>query len=167
MALVTQSNVRKCEVAKVDAKLGLVIGYVVVCKVKNAAGVFEDYYDTGSEDPATGEVYSDHITEKATLEAATEFMKSARVATEMHERAVDESGMQVLDENGRAIPVKKGSIVHSLVITEDIAKLLGMDVQKTGWIVAMEPDSEVLKKFEDGTYKQFSLAGRVTRQVEG
>ena len=65
-----QQSIRKCEVAKVDSKLGLVIGYVVVCKIKNAEGVFEDYYDSGSEDPATGEVYSDHVTEKAALEAA-------------------------------------------------------------------------------------------------
>lgn len=162
-----QSNVRKCEVAKVDASLGLVIGYAVVCKIRNAEGVFEDYYDTGSEDPATGDVYLDHITEKACLEAATDFMKSARVATEMHERAVDDSGVLVLDEEGRPIPVKKGSIVHSLVVTEDLAKLLGWEVQKTGWVVVMEPDAEVLKKFQDGTYKQFSIAGRLTRQVEG
>lgn len=160
------TTVRKCEVAKVDSKLGIVIGYAIVCKVKNADGVFEDYYDSGSEDPKTGEVYSDHITEKACLEAATDFMKSARIATEMHERAVDDSGMLVLDDEGRAVPVKKGSIVHSLVVTEDLAKLLGWEVQKTGWVVVMEPDAEVLKKFEDGTYKQFSIAGRLTRQVE-
>lgn len=161
-----QTNVRKCEVVKVDSKLGIVVGYAIVCKVKNTDGVFEDYYDTGSEDAATGEVYSDHITEGAMLEAATEFMKSSRVATEMHERAVDDSGVLVLDDEGRPIPVKKGSIVHSFPLTEDLAKLLDIDVKKTGWIVAMEPDTDVLKRFEDGTYKQFSIAGRVTRQVE-
>lgn len=166
MALVSDISVRKCEVAKVDSKLGLVIGYAIVCKIKNADGVFEDYYDTGSEDPATGDVYSDHITEKAMLEACTEFMKSSRVATEMHERATDDSGILLRDEEGRAIPVKKGSIVHSFPLTEDTAKLLGWEVEKTGWVVAMEPDAEVLKKFEDGTYKQFSIAGRLTRQVE-
>ena len=72
-------NVRRVEVtvAKVDKKLGLVVGYAIVCKVKNADGAFEDYYDTGSIDPATGEVYSDHITEEAMLEGVTEFMKSS------------------------------------------------------------------------------------------
>jgi hypothetical protein len=163
---VEPTNVRKCEVAKVDGKLGIVIGYAIVCKVKNADGAFEDYYDTGSEDPATGEVYADHITEKAMVEACTEFMKSSRVATEMHEREVDEGGLLVLDGEGRPIPVKKGSIVHSFPMTEEYAKLLDIDVKKTGWIVAMEPETELLKKFEDGTYKQFSIAGRITRQVE-
>ena len=53
-------NVRKVEVtvAKVDKKLGLVVGYAIVCKIKNADGAFEDYYDTGSVDPATGSVLS-------------------------------------------------------------------------------------------------------------
>jgi phage head maturation protease len=162
-------NVRKVEVtvAKVDKKLGLVVGYAIVCKVKNADGAFEDYYDTGSVDPATGEVYSDHITEEAMLEGVTEFMKSsARVATEMHEREVDENGDQVLDDEGRAIPVQKGTIVHSFPLTEDIANSLGIAVEKTGWIVAMQPDPEVLKKFESGELRQFSIGGRVARNLE-
>ena len=164
----SDANVRKIEVTacKVDSKLGLVIGYAIVCKVKNADGKFEPYYDSGTEDPSDGEVYSDHITEKAMLEGVTEFMKSARIATEMHERELDDDGEQVLDDEGRAIPVKKGVVVHSFPLTEDIAAALGIECQKTGWIVAMQPDAEMLKKFQDGTLKQFSIGGRVARRVE-
>lgn len=163
------TNVRKVEVTvcKTDAKLGLVFGYAIVCKSRNAAGELEDYYDTGSEDPDDEEIYSDHITEKAMLDGVTEFMKSAsRTATDMHEREVDADGNQVLDDNDRAIPVKKGTIVHSFPLTEDIATALGITVQKTGWLVAMQPEAEMLKRFEDGTLKQFSIGGRVTRQKE-
>lgn len=161
-------NARKIEVTacKVDSRLGLVFGYAIVCKIKNADGEFEDYYDSGTEDPTDGEVYSDHITEKAMLEGVTEFMKSARVATEMHERELDDDGNRVLDEEGRAIPVQKGVVVHSFPLTEDIAKALGIECEKTGWLVAMQPDAEMLKKFESGALKQFSIGGRVARRVE-
>lgn len=159
---------RKIEVTalKVDSKLGLVFGYAIVCKIKNAAGEFEPYYDSGTEDPSDGEVYSDHITEKAMLEGVTEFMKNSRIATEMHERELDDEGEQVLDDEGRAVPVKKGTVVHSFPLTEDIAKALGIECQKTGWLVAMAPDAEMLKKFETGALKQFSIGGRVARRVE-
>lgn len=164
----SDAPVRKVEVTacKVNSKLGLVFGYAIVCKVKNTAGEFEPYYDTGTEDPEDGEVYSDHITEKAMLEGVTEFMKSARIATEMHEREVDDDGERVLDDEGRAIPVQKGTVVHSFPLTEDIASALGITCEKTGWLVAMAPDAEMLKRFEDGTLKQFSIGGRVARRKE-
>lgn len=160
--------VRKVEVTalKVNAKLGLVFGYAIVCKTKNAAGEFEDYYDTGTEDPEDGEVYSDHITEKAMLDGVTEFMKASRVATEMHERELDADGNRVLDEDGLSIPVQKGTVVHSFPLTEDIAAALGITCEKTGWLVAMQPDAEMLKRFEDGTLTQFSIGGLVGRQKE-
>lgn len=166
----SDTTVRKIEVTacKVDKKLGLVFGYAIVCKVRNDAGELEDYYDTGSVDPTDDEVYSDHITEKAMLEGVTEFMKSQRIVTEMHERELDGNGDQVLDDNDRAIPVKKGTVVHSLPLTTSLCEWLGIaDVIKmTGWIVAMQPEAEMLKRFEDGTLKQFSIGGRVSRQKE-
>lgn len=169
--LVKDTSVRKVEVTacKVDAKLGLVFGYAIVCKVRSETGELEPYYDTGSYDDQDEEFYSDHITEKAMLEAVTEFMKSsARTATEMHERVVDEDGELVLDEDERAIPVRKGTIVHSLPLTTSLCEWLGIAdvIKKTGWIVAMAPDAEMLKKFENGTLKQFSIGGRVARVKE-
>ena len=113
----SSASVRKVEVqvAKVDAKLGLVFGYAIVCKVRNADGAFEDYYDEGSLDPDDDIVYSDHITERAMLEGVTAFMQSAdRVATVDHER----------DDEG--LPVQKGSVVHSFPLTEDIAERLAL-----------------------------------------
>lgn len=165
MTLGPVSHVRaqKIEVTalKVDKKLGLVFGYAIVCKVKNADGDFEPYYDSGTEDPDDGEIYSDHITEKCMLEAVTDFMKSSRVATEMHEREVDDAGERIMDA-----PVQKGTVVHSFPLTEDIAAALGISCEKTGWLVAMQPDASMLKKFESGALKQFSIGGLVARQKE-
>lgn len=166
----SDSRARKVEVTacKVDKALGLVFGYAIVCKVRNEDGELEPYYDTGTVDPEDGEVYSDHITEKCMLEAVTEFMKSSRVATEMHERVLDDDGERVLDENGHTIPVQKGVVVHSLPLTTSLCEWLGIDavVEKTGWIVAMQPEPEMLKRFSDGTLTQFSIGGLVARQKE-
>lgn len=151
------SNVRKVEVTvlKTDAKLGLVFGFAIVCKVKNAeTGEFEPYYDTGSYDENDETVYADHITEAAMLEGVTAFMKSQRVATEDHERDEDDN------------PVQKGVVVHSFPLTEDIAKSLGIVCDKTGWLVAMQPDAEVFKRFESGELRQFSIGGRAVREPE-
>lgn len=150
------SNVRKVEVSvlKTDAKLGLVFGFAIVCKVKNADGEFEDYYDSGSYDEDRDETYADHVTEQAMIEGVTEFMKSQRVATEDHER----------DENDQ--PVQKGVVVHSFPLTEDIAKSLGIVTEKTGWLVAMQPEASVFKRFESGELRQFSIGGRAVREPE-
>lgn len=141
-------------VMKTDAKLGLVFGFAIVCKQKNADGVFEDYYDDGSLDDTDDTVYSDHITEQAMIEGVTEFMKSQRVATEDHERDDDNE------------PVQKGTVVHSFPLTESIAQSLGIVCDKTGWLVAMEPAPEVFKRFESGELNQFSIGGRVRREKE-
>lgn len=147
--------IRKVDVAvcKVDHKLGLVFGYAIVCKVDG-----EDYYDTGTKDPDDDVVYSDHITEEAMLEGVTDFMKSSRVAAEMHERT--------LDADGEEVPVKKGVVVHSFPLTTEIAKALEIDAKMTGWLVAMQPDAAMLKKFESGELKGFSIGGRCARQKE-
>lgn len=151
-----QRNLRKVEVSilKTDAKLGLVFGFAIVCKIKNADGEFEPYYDSGSYDASDDTVYADHVTESAMLEGVTEFMKSQRVATEDHER----------DDNDE--PVQKGVVVHSFPLTEDIAKSLGIVCDKTGWLVAMQPAPEVFKRFESGELKQFSIGGRAVREPE-
>lgn len=59
-------------IAKVDAKLGLVFGYAIVCKING-----KDYYD----------LQGDHIPEEAMLDASIEYMAGSRVAKEMHEGA--------------------------------------------------------------------------------
>ena len=60
---------KRCRVAKVDASLGLVFGWAVVCTEDG-----EDYIDT----------QGDHITEDAVMKAATDFAMNSRVAKDMH-----------------------------------------------------------------------------------
>lgn len=146
-------------VCKVNAKLGLVLGYAIVCKVRNAeTGELEDYYDSGTKDDNDDTVYSDHIPEQEMLEAVTDFMKNSRVATEMHERVVDAEGDEV--------PLAKGSVIHSLPLTTEVAEMLGIKdtVPMTGWIVGMQPEASVFKKFESGELTQFSIGGGCVRK---
>lgn len=91
----------------------------------------EDHYD----------LQGDHIPEPVMVEASTDFMLNARVGKEMHR------GEQI------------GSIVHSFPLTKDIAEAMGIQTEKTGWMVAMKPDAAVLQKFADGTYTGFSIGG--------
>lgn len=91
----------------------------------------EDHYD----------LQGDHIPESVMVESTTDFMKNARVAKEMHR------GEQI------------GSIVHSFPLTTDIAKAMGIQTEKTGWMVAMAPETGVLQKFKDGEYTGFSIGG--------
>lgn len=88
----------------------------------------------------------DHIPEGVMVEAATDFMENARVAKEMH------SGEQV------------GVIVHSFPLTDDIAKAMGIQTEKTGWMVAMKPNPDVLQKFKDRNYTGFSIGGECERE---
>lgn len=116
------------EVCKVDNELGLVIGYGIVCKNGD-----EPYYD----------LQGDHIPEDAMLEAACEFMQSARVAKEMH------------------VGDGKGTIVFAWPMTTEIAKALGITVAKTGLLIGMKPDDPaMLAKFKSGEYTGFSIGGR-------
>lgn len=60
----------RSEITKVDASLGVVMGYAIVC---NEDG--EPYYD----------LQGDHIPEDSMLKAATDFMANSRTAKEMHQ----------------------------------------------------------------------------------
>lgn len=91
----------------------------------------EDHYD----------LQGDHIPEDVMVEATSDFMENARVAKDMH----------VGDQHG--------VIVHSFPLTGDIAKAMGIETKKTGWMVAMKPCEAVLAKYVDGTYTGFSIGG--------
>lgn len=127
------------QVVKVNKRLGLVFGYAVVCKI---AG--EDYFDH----------HGDHIPEDAMLKASAGFMKSERVSGDMHGR----------DVNGQ--PVTDGQVVFAFPMTQEIADSLGIIVEKTGLLVAMQPSPEVLLKFESGEYTGFSIGGRRIQDEE-
>jgi hypothetical protein len=122
------------KVEKVDDGLGLVLGFAIVCKEDG-----EDYYD----------LQGDHIPEQSMLEAATDFMKSSRLARDMHTKG-DESGQ----------------VVFAFPLTTEIAEALGIVTKKTGLIIAMQPDEEMLAKFKDGTYTGFSIGGRRVEDEE-
>lgn len=66
----TQNPIRtNIKVAKVDASLGLVLGWAMICKVDG-----EDYFD----------LQGDHIPEDVMLAAAADFMEHSRAAKAMH-----------------------------------------------------------------------------------
>ncbi len=94
------------------------------------AGV--DYYD----------VQKNHIPEPAMVEAVTDFMKGQRMAGEQHSR------------------MDAGTIVHSFPLTTDIAKAMGLETTKTGWMVACAPDPAMLAKFKSGELTGFSIGGQ-------
>ena len=123
----------KARIAKVSESLGLVFGYAIICKEGG-----EDYFDLD----ASGE--SHHIPEATMLSAAKEFAKSARIAKEMH--------------SGEPIGVN----LFLFPMTGDIAKALGISVEKTGLLIGMAPDDpEVLAKFASGEYTGFSIGGKM------
>jgi Putative phage serine protease XkdF len=123
---VTETSFDKAQVVKVDADLGLVFGFAVVCKRDG-----ERYFD----------LQGDHITEKAMLEAATDFMIHSRVTKDMHDGAQD------------------GTVVFAFPLTTDIAKSLGIKTEQTGLLIAMKPSPEVLAKYKSGDYTGFSIGG--------
>ena len=116
----------KAEVAKVNAELGLVFGWAIICTEKG-----EPHYD----------LQGDHIPEDVMVHSTSDFMEHARIAKEMHQ------GDQI------------GTIVHSFPLTAEIAKAMGIQTERTGWMVAMKPSAAVLQKFVDGTYTGFSIGG--------
>ena len=92
----------------------------------------EDYYDT----------QDDHIPEDAMLSAATDFMQSARTSKVMHEGE------------------KAGTVVFAFPLTTDIAKSLGVTTTKTGLIIAVKADPDMLEKFKSGELTGFSIGGK-------
>lgn len=81
------------------------------------------------------------------LKATTEFMEDVRMAKAMHE--------------GGGI----GQVVHSFPLTSSIAKALGIDIDKEGWIVGVKVHSdEVWESVKSGEFKSFSIGGRGVRE---
>jgi hypothetical protein len=133
-------EVSQFALAKLDEGLGLVFGWALICKKDGLA-----YFD----------LQGDHIPEPAMLDAATEFMLSARHAGDMHQRnAVDE-------------PIVKGTVVFAFPLTGDIAKAMGIATDQTGLMIAMKPsDPAILAKFKSGEYTGFSIGGHRLKDKE-
>lgn len=120
------------EVLKVDDELGIVFGWGIVCMEKG-----ERYFD----------LQGDHIPEDAMMKATSDFMFAVRTAGDMHAR----------HDDGEAI--HKGVITHSWPLTAEIMQSFGIQCEKTGWLIGMQPDEDMLEKFKDGTYQGFSIGG--------
>jgi hypothetical protein len=68
-------------------------------------------------------------------------MQKSRMASEMHTGA------------------DRGSYVFAFPLTTEIAKALGIETQKTGLLVAVKPDADMLAKFKSGELTGFSIGG--------
>lgn len=87
------------------------------------------------------DVQGDHIPDDAMLKAATDFMEHSRMAKEMH--------------TGDS----RGTVLFAFPLTAEIAKSLDIETKRTGLLIAMKPDDEMLEKFRDGTLTGFSIGG--------
>ena len=113
-----------------------------VTKVDESLGLVMGLAIVCTED---GEPYfdlqGDHIPEETMLKAALDFMENSQVAKEMHD------GEQA------------GTVVFAWPMTEDIAKAFGILTRKTGLMIAVKPDADMLKKFQLGELTGFSIGG--------
>jgi hypothetical protein len=123
----------RAEVLKVDATLGLVMGFALICKENG-----EPYFD----------LQGDHVPEETMLKAALDFMENSRMAKEQH----------VGDECG--------SVVFAFPLTEDIAKAFNIQTERTGLMIAMRPNGDMLKKFQLGELTGFSIGGKRIKDEE-
>jgi len=99
-----------------------------------------------------GELSLDHsgefIRPDQIAKAATNFMLSTRTAKAMH--------------TGEKI----GEIVHSMPLTNDIAKALGIQSDREGWIIAMKVyDDQVWQDVKSGKLAAFSIGGRALKEM--
>lgn len=79
--------------------------------------------------------------------AANEFMEAVRVGKVMH------------------VGDKKADIIHSLVLTHDLAKALGIECDREGWVVAFKVhDEPTWQLVKSGVLKAFSIGGRAKRE---
>ena len=113
-----------------------------VLKVDPALGIVMGYAIISTEN---GEPYydlqGDHIPEESMLKAAVDFAENSRVASEMH--------------TGES----RGTVLFTWPLTGEIAKSFGIQTERTGLLIAMKPDTDMLAKFQSGELKGFSIGG--------
>jgi len=80
--------------------------------------------------------------------AATNFMLSMRTAKRMH------SGGKI------------GEVVHSMPLTDEISKALGLQSDREGWLVAIKVyDDKVWQDVKSGKLAAFSIGGRALKEM--
>lgn len=120
-----------------------------VAKVEDSLGLVFGWAIICTED---GEPYvdlhNDYIPPEAMLKAATKYAKGCRMGGDMHS-------------------CKDGEVVHTMPLTEEVAKAFGIKCNKTGWMIAMAPSNpETLQKFISGERTGFSIGGRRIKDTE-
>lgn len=132
-------------ILKVNESHGLVFGWAIVSKLRNAAGDLEDYYDLNVDQDGVlkGQRVPEHITEDAVLKAFAEAAGTgfSMVGNVMHKGE------------------DSGHFPGLFPMTEEIAKALGIVTDRTGLLVCYKPEPEVLAKFKNGTFTGFSIEG--------
>jgi hypothetical protein len=115
---------------------------IKVEKVDEALGVVFGFAMVSTVD---GEPFydsqGDYIPEDAMMKASLRFMEGDRVAKAMHQ--------------GEPI----GQIVFAFPLTTEVAKMLEIQSSRTGLLIGMKPEEDVLKKFADGVFTGFSIGG--------
>jgi cation transport regulator ChaB len=99
-----------------------------------------------------GQISLDHSEEfirpDQIAKAATNFMLSMRTAKAMH------SGGKI------------GEVVHSMPLTNEIAKALGIQSDREGWLVAIKVyDDQVWQDVKSGKLAAFSIGGRALKEM--
>lgn len=90
----------------------------------------------------------DIIDEPTLIKAAHDFIENSRAGKVMHE--------------GKRV----AHVVDSIVMTKDLQKSLGINLNKVGWLITMKIDDDATwDKAKKGEYNTFSIGG-VGRRVE-
>ena len=123
---------------------------VSVLKVDDSLGIVFGWAIVCAE---SGEPYYDtqgsYIDEDVMLKCAADFAKQAdRPSFEEHERP------------------DAGQVVFMFPMTADIAKTYGMETPKTGLMIGVMPDAEMLAKFRSGELTGFSIAGHGVKEYD-
>ena len=138
-------KIQNATILKASSKLGLIFGFAMITKVRNAQGDFVPFNDDDS----------DQFGDQGMLEAVTNFAKSQRVACTMHGR----------DENEQ--PIQDGGVIHHFPLTEEIAKALDIVAPVCGTLVALAPDNpETIAKAERGDFTGFSIGGEIIESIQ-
>jgi len=100
------------------------------------------------EDSELVDLHNDVIESDELVRAASVFMEEIRTAKVMHQ--------------GAAV----GLVLHSLPLTYELAKTLGLTTRQEGWIVGVKVFSdEVWERVKSGELGAFSIGGRAQREV--
>lgn len=137
---------KRAKVLKVDSRLGIVMGWGIICKQYG-----EDYYDLNIDREGThkGKRVPEHVPEDVMFKAAIDFAEEAEMpGNEMHK--------------GPAA----GRYLSIFPLTTEVAKAFGIVTKTTGLMLMYKAPPEVLAKFESGDYSGFSIEGWVFEAEE-